>query len=137
MCLPEPVELTATSGLLRDPRPGYWLAKNANAVLWWCESGWKIGRDQVPREPSRKRQPDPIKINLARGEYELVYDKYLNNFAAHRISPYSFFPYDLIRVQFRGNGTDKRAQLDFSQFDQAAARWLDTHKFNSFRGKIP
>jgi len=269
-------------GLLRDPRPGYWLAENANAVLWWCESGWKIGRDQVPREPSRKRQPDPIKINLARGEYEsaqvvirsrqngqlrqavvspftpakkgagdsvtarlqevayvrvtrptdhtgeagwhpdplpplhppldlrggqnqplwltvhaddktpsgdyranvilgldghkvslpllvhvydfalpeathlrsalgidphsinryhsltnreqqrLVYDKYLRNFAAHRISPYSFFPYDLIRVQFSGNGPDKRAQLDFSQFDQAAARWLDTHKFNSF-----
>jgi len=268
---------------LRDPRPGYWLAETDDAIVWWCESGWKIGRDQALRERLRKGQPAPVKISLARGEYESaqivirpkqntqlrramvnsfrttskrssggsltarlqevayvrvtrptdptgeagwhpdplppletplsmhagqnqplwltihagdrtlpgeyrseveldfgghratlpllvqvynfalpkethlrsalgldphninryhgltnldqqtsVFDKYLKNFAEHRISPYSFFAYDSIQVKFIGNGPDKRAQVNFTKFDQAAARWLDTHKFNSF-----
>ncbi len=64
---------------------------------------------------------------------ESVYDKYLENFAQHRISPYSFFPYAPIQVQFTGEGAQKRAQLDFSRFDAAAEKWLGSGRFNSFK----
>jgi hypothetical protein len=61
-----------------------------------------------------------------------VYDKYLRNFAEHRISPYSFYTYDPINVRFTGEGTNKHAQVDFTKFDQAAARWLDQAHFNTY-----
>ncbi len=64
---------------------------------------------------------------------ELVYDKYLQNFAAHRISPYSFFAYAPMDIRFLGEGADKRAEVDFTRFDRAAAKWLDEYHFNSFR----
>jgi hypothetical protein len=268
-------------GILQDPRPGLWLAENRDALIYWCDSGWKIGQASAPpRKPTRSR-PQPVQVSLARGEHEAVqivinpsisgtldraalssfraagspdpaltgqlfevahvrvkqptdntcesgwypdplpplhpplvlragqtqplwldlraakgaqagdhtgnldlvlagrqiriplrvhvydfalprethlrsalgldphninryhnltnqepqqrvYDKYLENFAEHRISPYSFFAYDMIQVQFKGTGADLHAQLDFSRFDRAAARWLDTQHFNSF-----
>lgn len=61
-----------------------------------------------------------------------VYDKYLANFVEHRISPYTFFDHAPIEVRFVGEGTNKHAQVDFTKFDAAAARWLDQEKFNSF-----
>jgi hypothetical protein len=61
-----------------------------------------------------------------------VYEKYLRNFAEHRISPYSFYDYAPIDIQFPGQGTNKHAQVDFSRFDQAAARWLDQAHFSTF-----
>lgn len=64
---------------------------------------------------------------------QAVYEKYLKNFADHRISPYSFFDYSPINVRFTGEGTNKQAQLDFAKFDEAAAKWIDEHQFNSFR----
>ena len=64
---------------------------------------------------------------------QLVYEKYLANFADHRISPYSFFDYSPIDVHFEGEGAKKRAKLDFTRFDQAATKWLDEFQLNSFR----
>lgn len=64
---------------------------------------------------------------------ELVYEKYLKNFAEHRISPYSFFDYHPIKISFIGEGTNKQSAVDFSRFDIAAEKWLDKYGFNSFR----
>ncbi len=63
---------------------------------------------------------------------EAVYEKYLANFAEHRISPYSFYDYAPIDIRFAGQGTNKQAQVDFTKFDQAAERWLDQAHFNTF-----
>ncbi|MBI5386851.1 MAG: DUF4091 domain-containing protein [Verrucomicrobia bacterium] len=63
---------------------------------------------------------------------QAVYEKYLKNFAEHRISPYSFFDYAPIDIKFTGQGTNKQAKVDFTKFDAAAARWLDEYKFNSY-----
>jgi len=279
-----PVSPAATNILsfLDDPRPGYWLAQTKDLGVWWCESGWKIGRERaLPQKPERGSLK-PVSVSAARGEYEpvqvvlkperdgellsaevtalrtrwgrkapisvqvdevayvqvtrptdtnchagwypdplpplvtplklrtglnqplwltfhvsdgtkpgdysgklnlkttmgefrvpvklhvfdfalsekshlrsalglgtksinrfhrltrredqeAVYEKYLENFAEHRISPYSFFNYAPIDIRFVGEGMNKRAQVDFTKFDQAAARWLDEHHFNTFR----
>ncbi|MGC8885640.1 MAG: glycoside hydrolase domain-containing protein [Verrucomicrobiia bacterium] len=265
--------------LLEDPRPGYWIGESQGTIYWWCESGWKVGRQ---RSAPKRTSSQPIKISAAKGEYEAVqlvltphqdaeltsvefsfqndsenrvipakvnfyevayvpisrptdntcarglypdplpllktpikltagnnftiwisfktrefipggdykgtlnvkisnnsvsipvlltiydfvlpeethlrsgfglsssainryhklqkqedkvavYEKYLKNFAEHRISPYSFFDYSPIKVSFVGEGANKRAVIDFSQFDQAAEKWIDNYHFNSFR----
>ncbi len=54
-----------------------------------------------------------------------VFEKYLENFAQHRISPYSFYDYAPFEVRFEGEGTNKQARLDFGAFDAWASRWLD------------
>jgi hypothetical protein len=66
-------------------------------------------------------------------DQQAVFEKYLRNFAAHRISPYSFYDSAPIDVQFVGEGAGKVARLDFTLFDRAASRWLDEHKFNTFQ----
>ena len=272
---------TNLPSVLDDPRPGYWLAQSKDLGIWWCESGWKIGRErampqrsahgsikpvtisaaqneyeavQVVLDPARDGQllaaevgplrgswgrtapisirvdevayvevtkptdktcsagwyPDPlpplrtplvlragqnqplwltfhVPRNARPGDYtatlrlktsfgesrvpvavhvfafalpeeshlrsalgmgsgeinryhflshpgdkEQVFEKYLRNFAEHRITPYSFYDYAPIDIRFVGEGTNKHAQVDFTKFDSAAARWLDTHRFNSF-----
>jgi len=62
---------TAVSlGVLEDPRPGYWLAGHPDLGLWWCESGWKIGRDHaLPARPADGKTR-PVSLSAARGEYE-------------------------------------------------------------------
>jgi len=62
-----------------------------------------------------------------------VFEKYLANFAEHRISPYSFYAYAPMDIRFVGEGTNKHAKLDFTQFDPAAARWLDGAHFSTFQ----
>lgn len=269
-----------TNAVLNDSRPGYWLAQSADLGVWWCESGWKVGRERTMPERANQKLA-PLKVSSARGEYEavqvvlrperdgellaaelgvlksrwgrtaaitstiaevayvevttptdktcvvgwypdplpplrtplalragqnqplwltfqigrevkagnysaklklrttigelsvpvtvevfdftlpeashlrsalgmgssainryhrltdpadqeLVYEKYLRNFAEHRISPYSFFDYAPMDIRFVGEGADQRAQIDFTKFDRAATRWLDEHHFNSF-----
>ncbi len=273
-------EIDANVSFLEDPRPGYWLAETKDFVAWWCESGWKIGKQKGAPVKSGRQQP--IKVAAAKGEYEpvqivlmpqktlelnsvqvsfqktalfeslpiksdiyevafvpvshptdgstmrglypdplpplktpvrliagenfvlwvsfkiptfipggdyngeikiatsgsnitlpliltvfdfelpeethlrsglglgthsinryhklqtqedkmLVYEKYLKNFAEHRISPYSFFDYNPIKVSFKGEGTNKYSVVDFSQFDVVGEKWLDKYHFNSFR----
>jgi len=73
-----------------------------------------------------------------RADQVAVFEKYLQNFAEHRVSPYSFFDYAPLEVRFEGEGTNKRARVDFTRFDAAAVRWLDGRglergsPFNSF-----
>lgn len=266
-------------GILDDAAYGYWLKNKKGLVVWWCESGWKVGRTRPA--PPRSHKPRPITVCAARGEYEpvqvvlrpetdlglkavcfgqwqcprkahctpvleinevayvhitrptdgtcaagwypdplpplnvpmklkggvnqpfwitiwvppeaipgdykctvkfttslgsldvpflvhvydfklpsethlrsafglnasainlyhklvdpqdkiAVYEKYLENFARHRISPYSFYHYAPIDVRFEVSSTNRRAIIDFSKFDAAAQRWLDTARFNSF-----
>ncbi len=74
-----------------------------------------------------------------RADQVAVLEKYLQNFAEHRISPYSFFDHAPIEVRFEGEGAGKRARVDFRRFDAAASRWLDGQglergsPFNAFR----
>ena len=268
-------------GVLQDPRPGYWLSEYADMGVWWCESGWKIGRDHaVPTQPNDGKV-QPVSLSAARGEFQAaqvilsplksgellgaalsplrdaqghpgaisaellevayvkvthptdsscepgwypdplpplrlplqlaahrcqplwvslhverdarpgdytgelelktsagnfhvplschvyrfelptethlktalglgsgeinrfhhlktdadrrqVYGSYLTNFAAHRISPYSFFDYAPIDIRFSGAGTNRHAKVDFTAFDREAAKWLDDRRFNTF-----
>ncbi|MBI2949393.1 MAG: DUF4091 domain-containing protein [Verrucomicrobia bacterium] len=274
-----------SAGFLSDRRPGYWLAETNDLGLWWCESGWKIGRERgFPDRPSDGRAK-PVGVSAARGEFEpvqvilrpeqdgelltatvgplrdergtdapievrldevayvnvtrptdkscvpgwypdplpplrtplalhagqnqplwltfhvsrftpagdyrgelelkttfgtvrvplfvhvydfalpeqthlksalglgggginryhkltkpedkeAVFDKYLKNFAEHRISPYSFYDYAPMDIRFTGQGTNKHAQIDFTKFDQAAAKWLDEFHFNTFQLRL-
>jgi hypothetical protein len=66
-------------------------------------------------------------------ERELVYEKYLGNFAEHRIAPYSFYAHAPIEIRFRGEGTNKQARVDFTRFDRAAEKWLDEFHFSTFK----
>jgi hypothetical protein len=68
-----------------------------------------------------------------RGDQTAVFERYLENFAAHRISPYSFYDFAPIELRFVGEGTNQHAQLDFSKFDAAAERWLGPGGFNTFQ----
>lgn len=74
-----------------------------------------LGSREINRYHRLTRQEDQI----------AVFEKYLQNFAEHRISPYSFFDYAPIKVSFEGEGADKRARVDFTEFDRWAERWLD------------
>ncbi len=79
---------------------------------------------------------DPIQRYHALTNQEqrrLVFNKYLTNFAQHRISPYSFFDYDPIQVSFVGAGSNRVAKVDFTGFDAAARQWLDENRFSSFQ----
>jgi hypothetical protein len=70
--------------------------------------------------------------NLKRpADQQAVFEKYLENFANHRISPYSFYDYAQIAVSFRGEGATKPAVVDFSKFDRAAEKWLP--RFTTFQ----
>lgn len=59
-----------------------------------------------------------------RGDQVAVFEKYLQDFAEHRISPYSFYDYAPIKVRFEGEGTNKHARVDFTESDAWASRWL-------------
>ena len=270
-----------TNDFLNDPRGGHWLAQTKGLGVWWCESGWKVGRERALPEPTRGGL-EPVSVSAARGEFEpvqvilrperdgqllwaeasplrkgwskaapvsvridevayvqvthptdptcvagwypdplpaiafplalsagknqplwltfhaardaapgdyqgelrlrtslgeirvplrvhvydftlpeethlksalglgtdtinryqclearrdqeMAFENYLANFAEHRISPYAFYDYAPIDVRFVGEGTNKHAQVDFTRFDQAAARWLDGAHFNTFQ----
>src|SRR5271157_3685215 len=60
------------SGILEDPRAGYWLAEQPDVGLWWCESGWKIGREHALPEKPQGGQPQPVSLSAAGGEFEAV-----------------------------------------------------------------
>src|SRR5262245_15733441 len=55
-------------GWLDDPRPGYFVTNAKDLNVWWCESGWKIGRDRAP--PSHLTTNATLLIHAAGGEYE-------------------------------------------------------------------
>ncbi len=56
------------------------------------------------------------------------WDLYMADFAAHRISPYSFFAHDPIVVREE----DGHARVDWTGFDAAAKRCLDDLGFSAF-----
>ncbi|HOX57362.1 MAG TPA: DUF4091 domain-containing protein [Candidatus Paceibacterota bacterium] len=280
ICLAPPLAGAEGNGVLNDIRGGHWLAQTEDLGVWWCESGWKVGRERaLPARPPGK--VEPVRVSAARGEFEpvqvvlrpekdgelvsavvsplrkrwggaapitvrldevayvrvthptdktcvpgwypdplpplrlplalsagsnqplwltfhvsrdarpgdyrghlrletslgevkvplqvqvydfvlpkethlksalglssyrisqyhgakqqedkeAVYAKYLRNFAEHRISPYSFYDHSPIDIRFVGEGTNKHAQVDFTRFERAAARWLDEEHFNTF-----
>jgi hypothetical protein len=63
----------------------------------------------------------------------MVLDLYWRNFAAHHISPYDPAPMDPLQSQWDG----LQPRLDWSAWDRAMARGLDTLGFSSFRLSVP
>lgn len=268
------------TGFLSDARYGHWLKGSEGLGLWWCESGWKVGRERALPRPPAGGAPEPVAVSAARGEFEaaqvvlrpeqdgqliaarfrpfrrgaeegaaisavihevayvqvtrptddsclpgwypdplpslktplllragqnqplwvtvkvatnapagdyqgelelqttlgnatvplkvrvydfalprqthlksalglsaglinryhhlrdprqqrLIYEKYLQNFAEHRITPYRFDDSAPIDIRFEGQGADKKARVDFTRFDEAARRWLDEGGFTT------
>jgi Glycoside hydrolase 123, catalytic domain len=82
-----------------------------------------LGSGEINRYQKLTRRADRV----------AVFKKYLENFAEHRISPYSFYDYAPIQVRFAGTGTNEHAEVDFSRFDPWARRWLGKAGFNTFQ----
>ncbi|HEY3319697.1 MAG TPA: DUF4091 domain-containing protein [Planctomycetota bacterium] len=62
-----------------------------------------------------------------------VYEKYLRNFAEHRIAPYSFYDFAPIQIKFDGKGAERKVALDWSAFDIEAKKYLSSGMFNGFQ----
>lgn len=84
-----------------------------------------LGNGEIDRYHRLSRREDRV----------AVFEKYLANFAEHRISPYSFYDHAPIDVRFvaEAGGAEKRARVDFTAFDAAAERWLGAGGFNTFQ----
>ena len=47
-----------TNDFLNDTRGGHWLAQTKDLGVWWCEGGWKVGRERgLPDKPHGKPEP--------------------------------------------------------------------------------
>ena len=69
-------------------------------------------------------------------QQEKLFDQYMQFCAAHRISPYTPHQYADFNLSFEGNPA--HAVVDFTAFDKAMTRYLDTFHFNSFNmGGLP
>jgi len=90
-------------------------------------------RDTHLRSALGLGSPNSYHHLTSQADKEKINELYLKNFADHRISPYSFFRYSPIDVKFTGPKTNRQATVNFDKFDLAAAKWLDEHRFNSFR----
>ncbi|MCC7375475.1 MAG: DUF4091 domain-containing protein [Verrucomicrobiales bacterium] len=88
-------------------------------------SAFGLGSTEIARYHQLKSREDRV----------AVFEMYLRNFAEHRISPYSFYDFAPIDIQFvtQPGGTGKVAQIDFKAFDDAAKRWLGPEGFNTFQ----
>jgi len=78
---------------------------------------------------------DPMKTynKLVYKEQELAtWDKYMKNWAEHRISPYSFFPYAPIGFSIEGEPGNRKVKMDWTAFDKAAEQFLDKYNLSSF-----
>jgi hypothetical protein len=70
----------------------------------------------------------------SREDMEKTHDLYMQNCAKHRISPYDPMRFHPIQCRIApGAGAIKeRIELDFSEFDRAAERYLDAFAFTTF-----
>ncbi|MDQ7778274.1 MAG: DUF4091 domain-containing protein [Planctomycetota bacterium] len=83
-----------------------------------------FGIDVGTIEKYHKPQTDEQKRDL--------WDRYMRNFKEHRICPYNFYAYNDYKVNFEGEGAERKVKLDFERFDEAGKRYLDEFGFNSF-----
>ncbi|HEY3299066.1 MAG TPA: glycoside hydrolase domain-containing protein, partial [Armatimonadota bacterium] len=93
------------------------LPKESHLKTAWGLSAYRVFPYHNAKTPEEKRA---------------VWDKYMQNFAEHRISPYSFSPLDPIAVKFEEKDGRKSVKVDFEAFDREAARYLEGLKFNTF-----
>src|SRR5439155_11137438 len=68
-----------------------------------------------------------------RKQREEMYEQYLQNYAEHRISPYSSYKYVPINVRFEGAGTNQHPRVDFDLFDPAAEKWFNQYHFSTLK----
>jgi hypothetical protein len=54
-----------TNDFLNDTRGGHWLAQTRGLGIWWCESGWKVGRERALPEPTQGK-PKPVSVSAGR-----------------------------------------------------------------------
>jgi hypothetical protein len=63
-------QTSARLSFLDDAGFGYLLSGEPGVELWWCESGWKVGRQRaLPRQPT-EAWAKSVTVSAARGEYE-------------------------------------------------------------------
>ena len=67
-------------------------------------------------------------------DFEKVMDKYYQNFARHRISPYDPFTFGYFKEQF--DTTALKVHIDFGKFDALANHFFDELGYNSFRMRL-
>ncbi len=70
-------------------------------------------------------------------EKRAVHAKYMESFAAHRISPYDPVPFDPIRIRFLKDADPPRAEVDFAAFDTAMQKAVEEWRITSFILHIP
>ena len=71
LCATSALPGAQTNDVLNDTRGGHWLAQIRGLGVWWCESGWKVGRERALPEIPRGK-PGPVSVSAARGEFEPV-----------------------------------------------------------------
>ncbi|GMW03373.1 MAG: hypothetical protein AMXMBFR84_45070 [Candidatus Hydrogenedentota bacterium] len=109
---------------LRVVVSGFELPDRMTCVSAFGFSPGEVFRYQKLTEPAHQR---------------IVIDHYLTNFSEHHISPYNPAPLDSFTVQWPS--TDDPTKLiptiDWSDWDKAMARAIDTYHFNSFQLPSP
>ena len=67
-------------------------------------------------------------------DFEKVMEKYYQNFARHRISPYDPFTFGYFKEQF--DTTALKVHIDFGKFDALANHFFEELGYNSFRMRL-
>lgn len=66
-----------------------------------------------------------------------VFDKYMESFRDHRISPYDPVPFDAIQTRFLDQANPPRTEVNFGRFDDAMQRAIDEWHITSFQLPVP
>jgi hypothetical protein len=66
-----------------------------------------------------------------------LFEKYMQSFADHRISPYDPVPFDPMEIKFRTDVTPPRAEIRFDRFDAAMERAIARWHITSFILHLP
>jgi hypothetical protein len=66
-----------------------------------------------------------------------LFDKYMRNFADHRISPYNPTPFDPMEIRFVPDANPPRAEISFDRFDVAMRQAIERWHITSFSVPLP
>ncbi len=70
-------------------------------------------------------------------DQRVVFEKYMQSFADHRISPYDPIAFDAMQIRFLKDAEPPRAEVNFERFDAAMQRAVDDWHITSFRLSVP
>lgn len=70
-------------------------------------------------------------------QQRLLFEKYMQCFADHRITPYNPTPFDPMKIRFITDAEPMRAEIDFERFDTAMQQAIDRWHITSFNLHLP